>query len=70
MKKVKSFEVVDNGERVFIEWEDGYWSEKKVYHIGEEGILCNDFETYIEFGDLSINNPWTQKTLENLQGVV
>lgn len=48
---IVAFELVDNEERVFIQWDDGRWTEQKVYHVGDEGILCRDLETYIEFKD-------------------
>ena len=51
MKKIVSFELVDNDERVFMQWSDGKWTEQKVFNVGEEGILCRDLETYIEFAD-------------------
>lgn len=25
------------------------WRQKKIYHESENGILCDDFETYIDF---------------------
>jgi len=67
MKKVKSFEVVDDGYRVFIEWEDGMWSSKKIYHIGEEGILCNDLKTYIEFSEVEIGKSMVAEFFEKIK---
>jgi hypothetical protein len=54
MKTIVEFELVDNDERVLMQWSDGKWTEQKVYHLGDDGILCDDMETYIEFADYQV----------------
>lgn len=53
-KSIVGFELVDNNERVFIKWSDGKYTEEKVYHVGEDGVLCDDMETYLEYADYEV----------------
>lgn len=48
---VSEYEIIDE-ERVLVRKVGRKKLEmKNIYHIGTAGILCNDFETYIDFKD-------------------
>lgn len=51
MSNVSHYEIVDS-ERVIVRKMNTDRVElKNIYHIGTGGILCNDFETYVDFND-------------------
>ncbi len=43
------YKLVDGGERVMIEIAHDKFKSFGVHHVSEEGILCNDLETYIKW---------------------
>ena len=43
------YKLVDGGERVMIELAKDKFKGFGVHHISEEGILCDDLETYIKW---------------------
>lgn len=48
---VSEYEMIDD-ERVIVRKKGKKRIEMKgIYHIGTSGILCNDFETFIDFND-------------------
>lgn len=48
---VSEYEMIDD-ERVLVRKKGKKRIEmKSIYHIGTAGILCNDFETFIDFND-------------------
>ena len=51
MNKIIAFELSEDKEKVFLQKADSKWIKKKVYHIGEKGVLCTDLETYIKFSN-------------------
>jgi len=52
--EIVNFEIADDKERVFIQWSNGKYTEEKVYHVGEDGVLCDDMETYLEYADYEV----------------
>lgn len=53
---IVGFEIIpalhnDETDKVFIKWSNGKYTEQKIYHSSDSGILCDDMETYIEFAD-------------------
>lgn len=51
---IVNFELSNDNEKVLYQTGDGKWHQQKVYHVGDEGILCDDMETYIEFADYEV----------------
>ena len=45
---VLAYEILDE-DRVIVKLKRGGVKVKKIYHIGTSGILCNDFDTFIDF---------------------
>lgn len=43
------YKLVDGGERVIIELSEEKFKGFNVHHVSEEGILCDDLETYIKW---------------------
>lgn len=43
------YKLIDGGQRVMIEVQKDKFKSFGVHHISEEGILCDDLETYIKW---------------------
>lgn len=43
------YKLIEAGERVMIELSKDKFKSFGVHHISDEGILCNDLETYIKW---------------------
>ena len=67
MKSIKTMEVSKCGDYVFVEDMEGYWTAHKIYHIGEEGILCNDLKTYFEYTEIANAKSMVVKILEKIK---
>lgn len=49
IKTYPIYRLVDGGETILIELEKNKFEHLKPHHIGPEGILCNDLETFIKW---------------------
>ena len=62
MRQIYKWELLNNNEKIFIEYVDGTYKLFKVYHIGDEGILCDDLETYIKTNTEGLRDDKERKT--------
>lgn len=47
------YKLVDGGERIMIELAEGKFKSLGLHHISENGVLCDDMETFIEWEKFS-----------------
>lgn len=43
------YKLIEGGSRVLAELKEGKFKTLEIHHISEEGVLCNDLETYIKW---------------------
>lgn len=48
-KKYPVYKLLDGGDLVLIELQEGKFKKLKPHHIGPDGMLCDDLETFIKW---------------------